>query len=264
MQIWQTILIGLVQGFTEFLPVSSSGHIYLLTNILGIPTTGGEYMTISVFFHLCTLVPVVIVLWKEIIGLFKKPFKKFTYLILATIPAGIVGVVYTVVGGDEMFGDNYLYFLSCFFLVTAVIMFITEKLAKKKNPQGELSYKTSLIMGAFQAFGTLPGISRSGSVLTGGTIAGLNNKENASFCFLMSIPLILGSALVEGIDVVQNGFGNILVVPMLIGGVVAMISGYVAVKFMLNIIRKANYKYFSAYLVVLATVVIILKATAVL
>ena len=123
MEIWQAIVLGAVQGFAEFLPVSSSGHLILLQNWFGIKDNVIFY---SVMLHLGTLIPVVIVLWKEILGLFKKPFNKFWYLVLATVPAGIVGIIFSKVFDlDAVFTDN-VWLLSITFLFTAAEMVFSE------------------------------------------------------------------------------------------------------------------------------------------
>ena len=265
MSIFQAILFGVVQGFTEFLPISSSGHLYLLSAITGVKTEGGAFMVLSVFLHLCTLIPVVIVLWKEICGLFLNKWKKFWYLVIATIPVGVIGVVYKLVGGDEMFGDGYLYVLGVFFMITAVMLLFIEYLSKNRIQNDSVNFKTGACMGLFQAIGAFPGISRSGATLLGGTLAGVSREENASFVFLMSIPVIIAGALVEGYDVVKTGaLAELQIVPMLVAGICAVITGYLAVKIMLRVIKKANYKYFSIYLAILSVTVIVLKATAVL
>lgn len=250
MEIWQAIVLGAVQGFAEFLPVSSSGHLILLQNWFGIKDNVIFY---SVMLHLGTLIPVIIVLWKEILGLFKKPFNKFWYLVLATVPAGIVGIIFSKVFDlDAVFTDN-VWLLSITFLFTAAEMVFSEMRAKKVEMVNPINLKSSFIMGCGQAVGVLPGVSRSGSTITAGCIAKVDKSANANFTFLMSIPIILAAVLMEGYDCVKTGsFGGIDVVPLLFGILTAMTCGYIAIKFMLSIIKKANYKWFSVYLILLS------------
>lgn len=254
MEVWQAIVLGAVQGFAEFLPISSSGHLMLLQYWFGIE----EAFFYSIMLHLGTLVPVVIVLWKEIVALFKKPFNKFWYLVLATIPAGIIGIVFKLtLDLDELFAQH-IWLLSITFLITAIELVFVERRAKKVEMINPVNTKTAFIMGCGQAFGVLPGISRSGSTLSGGIMARVDKDSNASFTFLMSIPIILSAVLLESFDVVKAGsIGNVNWLSLALGIVTAGICGYIAIKFMLGIIKKANYKWFSVYLVVMSAITLI-------
>ena len=260
MQIWQAIVLGAVQGFTEFLPVSSSGHLILLQHWFGIEEGALFY---SVMLHIGTLIPVVIVLWKEIIGLFKKPFNKLFYLILATIPAGVVGLLlHFTVDLDALFAEK-IYLVGITFLLTAGELLFAEFYSKKKTLDNPIGVKNALMMGAGQALGVLPGLSRSGTTITFGTISKTEKSENANFTFLMSIPIIIAAALLEGYSCVKEGAGDISVLPLLIGVLTAALCGYVAIKFMLKIIKKANYKWFSLYLLLISAATFITYAVGV-
>lgn len=251
MEIWQAIILGMVQGFAEFLPISSSGHLILLQNWFGIEDNVVFY---SIMLHLGTLIPVIIVLWKEILGLFKKPFNKFWYLVLATIPAGIMGIIFSKVIDLDLIFEEHIWLLSITFLFTAGEMIFSEMWAKKHQMANQINSKTAFIMGCGQAVGVLPGISRSGSTLTAGNLAKVDKTENANFTFLMSIPIILAAALMEVLDLItgEASAASIDFVPLMLGILTAMICGYIAIKFMLKIIKKANYKWFSLYLVLMA------------
>lgn len=254
MQPWQAIVLGFVQGFGEFLPISSSGHLMLLQHWFGIE----EAFFYSVMLHVGTLIPAVIVLWKEIISLLKKPFKKFWCLVLATIPAGIIGIIFSkILDVDELFNEN-IYLLAITFTITAILLLFAEWRAKKVDANNPVNVKTALIMGSAQAFGVLPGISRSGSTLTGGIIAKVDRNSNATFTFLMSIPIIVAAAVLEMVDVVQAGaITNINWFSLSLGMVTAAISGYVAISSMIKVIKKANYKWFSLYLIVIAIITLV-------
>ncbi len=255
MEIWQAIVLGAVQGFAEFLPISSSGHLILLQNWFGITENVVFY---SIMLHIGTLIPVVIVLWKQILELFKKPFNKFGLLVLATIPAGIVGVALKVfVDLDAIFTDYY-FLLAITFMLTAGELIFSEYFSKKKQLANGINLKSSLYMGVGQAFGVLPGLSRSGTTISFGTLAKVEKSENANFTFLMSIPIILAAALMEVLGVIEAGtIGTIDIVPLLFGVLTAIITGYVSIRFMLAIIKKANYKWFSLYLVLLSVATVI-------
>ncbi|MBE7087032.1 MAG: undecaprenyl-diphosphate phosphatase [Clostridiales bacterium] len=261
MEIWQAIVLGAVQGFAEFLPISSSGHLILLQHWFGIQENVIFY---SVMLHVGTLIPVVVVLWKEILGLFKKPFNKFWYLVLATIPAGVVGIIFSKVFDlDSVFANN-VWLLAITFTFTATEMMFSEWRAKKKELLSPLTAKNALYMGLGQAIGVLPGVSRSGSTITAGTIAGVNKEDNANFTFLMSIPIILAALVLEGYDCIKEGtIANIDFLPVILGMITAMVCGYIAITFMLKLIKKANYKWFSLYLVLLSISVIITSAVGI-
>ena len=250
--IWKSGVLGIVQGLTEFLPVSSSGHLTFL-QILGVNFGEGMTMFINILMHLGTLVAVVIVFWRDILALFKKPFKTLFMLIVATIPAGVVGLLFSDDIDAFFTGEKALLNLSVCFAATAALLLVCEIVAKKQKQPHDLGWGSSLAMGFTQAIALFPGISRSGSTIVAGTVSGAKREQVASFSFLMSIPVILGSFAVETYDVIKqpelvaeigtNGFIGIAV-----GVVLAAVFGFLAIKLMLNAIRKANYMWFSIYL----------------
>jgi undecaprenyl-diphosphatase len=249
MEIWKAIVLGIVQGFTEFLPVSSSGHLIFFQKLLNVDLEAGQ-MFLGVMLHIGTLLSLSIVFFKDIIGLFKN-LKMLMYLIIASIPAAIIGVIFGD-GIDKIFySGNFL----CYgFLITAIILYCTEIYSKKKIGNKSVGLKSSVVTGLFQALAIIPGISRSGSTIAGGTIMRVNRNDNANFAFLMSIPVIAGAALVEIYKQFVKGSGvpSADITAIIIGMFFAAFSGYVAIKFMLKIIKKANYKWFSLYLLILA------------
>lgn len=255
MEIWQAIILGAVQGFAEFLPVSSSGHLLIMQRWLGI-TEGGLFF--DIMLHIGTLIPVIIVFYKEILELFKKPFDKMLMLIIATIPAAITGMFLGDFVEGAFYGGDLLAacLLAATFLLTATELFISEWVSKKYDRALPLSYKSSLMMGLAQSVAIVPGLSRSGTVISAGCFAGVERSKNANFAFLMSIPVILGAALVSGVKVIKDG-ATIEVLPLIFGVLTAAITGYIAIKVMLKIIKKANYKWFSLYLVIMAAASVI-------
>ncbi len=255
MEIWQAIVLGAVQGFAEFLPVSSSGHLILFQHWFGITE---NVMFYSVMLHVGTLIPVVAVLWKEIISLFKRPFNKFWYLVLATVPAGVVGLVSSISFDlDELFSEH-VWLLAITFLFTAVELLYSEYRAKKYSMENPLTVKNAFVMGVGQAVGVFPGISRSGTTVSAGCLVNVDKTENANFTFLMSIPIILAAVAMEGLKIIKEGsIGTVEFLPLAIGVLTAAVTGYIAVKFMLSVIRKANYKWFSLYLTGIAVATLI-------
>ncbi len=255
MEIWQAIVLGAVQGFAEFLPISSSGHLLLLQHWFGIEENVLFY---SVMLHVGTLIPVIVVLWKEILGLFKKPFNKLLYLVIASLPAGIIGIVLSLVlDMDALFANN-IWLLSITFLITAGAMFFSDRRARRVEMLNPINCKTAFVMGCGQMVGVVSGISRSGATITSATIAKVDKNESASFTFLMSIPIIVAAAGLESLKIVKAGtIGSVDVLPLVLGVVTAMVTGYIAITFMLKLIRKANFKWFSLYLVALSIAVLL-------
>ncbi|MDE6294269.1 MAG: undecaprenyl-diphosphate phosphatase, partial [Clostridiales bacterium] len=178
---WQAMVLGLVQGLTEFLPVSSSGHLILTRELMGL-NDGSSFLLFDVMAHVGTLVAVVIVLYKPIIELFKKPYKNLLMLIVATIPAVIVGFACKDLIEEYFSTAKYLCF---FFAFTAIIMLVSEIVAKRNNKPKDLNWSGAVAMGLMQGLGVLPGVSRSGSTIFGGTVAGTDSKKIATFSFLM-------------------------------------------------------------------------------
>jgi undecaprenyl-diphosphatase len=266
MKIWQAIILGLVQGLTEFLPVSSSGHLAFFERCFGLED-------ISLFFtivlHLGTLVAVCVVFYKDILALFKKPFKELGFLVLATIPAAVVGMFLDDPIENLINGKYFGIIIAVFFLITAGVLFATEIFAKRRENTLPLCMRTVLPMAFAQALAVLPGISRSGSTICAGTFAGGDRDTVAKFSFLMSIPIILGSfavSLIKGLykGEIQAEFsssGATYAWGIALGFIVAAISGLFAIKVMLKAIKKANYKWFSLYLVLMAITCVVLHFT---
>ncbi len=270
MEIWQAVILGFVQGLTEFLPVSSSGHIAFFQGVFGI-----SEQDIALFFtiilHLGTLVAVCVVFWRDIIALFRKPFKTFGFLVLASVPAAITGLLFEILHLDEVLlkRSNMGLVLSVFFLVTATVLFVTEMVVKRRQNTLPLCFRTVIPMGVAQAFAVLPGISRSGSTICAGTLAGCKSEDVAKFSFMMSIPVILGSFIIElGMGLykgeIQQSFtdgGATLGWSVALGFLVSAVAGLFAIKVILKVIKKANYKWFSLYLVCMAIVCFVLHFT---
>ncbi len=277
MEWWKALILGVVQGFTEFLPVSSSGHLVLVQSILGVQSENVVFF--DVMLHVATLVSVCAVLYKEIWALLKNPFSKPVYcLILATIPAGIVGLLLNDFFNSMFEGTTWLWL---FFCISAAILFISDYIGKVYEKNGitrrplvgktlddgtvlappmfsTIGYDTTLIMSLCQAFAIFPGVTRSGSTIAGGIAGRGKRSEVARFSFLMSIPIILSSALLQGVGLATSGI--VIDIPwysIVIGMTAALISGYVAVKWMLRLVEKCQLKWFSFYLILISIVVIV-------
>ena len=258
MRIWQAIILGAVQGLTEFLPVSSSGHLLLMERWLKIDTDGGLFF--DIMLHMGTLIPVCIVFFNSIKGLFVKPYKTLLYLVIATLPAVAAGFLLQDKIENLYKGGTLLsaVLLSFSFIFTSAELFFAGKISQKNKNALPLSAKSSIIMGVFQGFAIVPGLSRSGTVITGGTIARFEKGKNAEFAFLMSIPVILGAAVVSGVKVARQGV-NVEVLPVLFGVITAAVSGYIAIGVMLAAVKKAKFGWFSLYLILLAFLSVLTK-----
>lgn len=256
MVIIEAIILGLIQGLTEFLPVSSSGHIVLFNKLFGI--TEGT-VTFSIAVHIATLIAVITVLWKDVLEMIKKPTGKLTLLVIvATIPMGIMGFI---------FKDLLKSFLETGatvgvgFLITGTVLWFAEYTSKKEKKNKKLeetSFVDALVVGCAQVVAMLPAVSRSGSTTGGALFRGLNREFALKFSFLMSIPAILGPAAIEAIDVIKDGSGlEVELLPLIVGMLAAGISGYLAIKFMLKIFTKTSLKVFSYYVYTLGVLVLI-------
>ncbi len=253
MSIIQAFVLGLVQGVSEFLPISSSGHLMLAQSLMGI---SGEGMTLEVLLHVGTLVAVVAVYWKRIWHMICHPLtSELWLLVIATIPAVLTKVLLDDLL-DAAFSGAYL---GISFIITALLLTLADYLVKIRKPKHKNpTWKDALIMGGVQGtLGILPGVSRSGSTLTGGLASGLTRKSAADFSFLMSIPAILGALVLElgsvfDGTVVQNSGG---ILPVIVGVVSAALFGFLAIRFMLYVIQKISLKWFALYTALLGILV---------
>ena len=238
MTVLQGILLGLVQGLGEFLPISSSGHLLLTRLLLGIQSDSGAMKMLDILLHVGTLIPVIIVFWKDWIEMLRHPIRNRTllYLFIASLPALLFYVVFDM----DMFDTGW--FLGPSFLLTAVLLLLIDAIVRhRKRSYKNVTVKNALAMGFMQGCGLLPGISRSGSTIFGGVASGLSRKAAASFSFMMSAPAIAASLLVEGKHALDDGlFSEIALVPTICGVIVAGVVGYLAIRFMLRIITGGH------------------------
>ncbi len=253
MGIIESIVLGIVQGLTEFLPVSSSGHLVLLQNVFGIAE---PQLFFDVMLHVGTLIAVAVVLWKDLLAIFKNPFGKMTRLLVAaTIPAIVAAVLFKDVF-EEAFGGKYLGFG---FIVTGILLTLAESIYAYVSTRkiNNITYKDAVVMGVLQAFAIFPAVSRSGSTISGGLFMGMERRQTAKFAFLMSIPAILGSAVMEGIDAAKAGFAGIDWLGTALGVAFAFAAGFVAVKFMIALISQKRLFGFAIYTFILGGLVVL-------
>ncbi|NCA97875.1 MAG: undecaprenyl-diphosphate phosphatase [Clostridia bacterium] len=251
----EAIFLGLVQGLTEFLPVSSSGHLTLLGRVFDMDAE--SLFTFTSMVHVGTLISVILIMYKDLLAILKDILGKRTVrLIIATLPAVVAAVLF----GDfieSLFGGNSLGYE---FLATGVILLVMVLLKPKAETEKGVGYKEALYAGLGQAVAIAPAISRSGSTIAAMLLAGVNRKKAIRFSFLMSVPAILGSFLLDLVDIVQADspvLGDIGIVNMLLGIIAAAISGYLAMNFMIKKLNDKGFLISAAYVIILGTLVLI-------
>lgn len=249
MTIFQALFLGLVQGLTEFLPVSSSGHLVLSEYFFGI---GELSLTYTVFLHFCTLLAVVLFFRKRILSL---TLKEWWYVGIASIPAVVVGL-FLEEKLTAYFSSLYLVLGTLF--VTGVVNITVASLLKKRDKDSveEMNASKAVTVGIFQAFALLPGISRSGSTVFGGVLSKLPRREAFEFSFIMSVPIIFGGSLYQLYSVQQSaGIESINWGLFLAGGLAAFTSGVVSLKVFRYVIEKARLEWFGWYCITLVVFV---------
>ncbi len=255
MQIMEGIILGLAQGLTEFLPVSSSGHLVLIQNLFGIE---GATQSFSILLHMATLIAVFIYYWKDIWKLIKKPMQRTTILlVVGTIPTVIVALLFNdlfdaIFGGGKFIGFNFIF--------TSCILLFADNCDGGKKRMINMSIADAFIVGCMQSIAILPAVSRSGMTVSACLARGMNRENAARFSFLLSIPAILGGAVLTLKDMLT---GDVQMVedfgffPMAIGFVTAAVSGYFAIRFMVGIIKNGTLKWFSVYTFALGMILLI-------
>ena len=256
----EALVLGIVQGLTEYLPVSSSGHLAIGSALFGIE--GEENLAFTIVVHVATVFSTLVILWKEIEWIFRGLFKfemnsETRYainILISMIPIGIVGVFFkdTV---EAIFGSGLL-IVGCMLLVTAALLAFSyyAKPRQKEN----ISMKDAFIIGLSQACAVLPGLSRSGTTIATGLLLGNNKAKLAQFSFLMVIPPILGEALLDILKLVKGEdiAGAIPTLSLVVGFVAAFLSGCLACKWMINIVKKGKLIYFAIYCAIAGLVTI--------
>lgn len=253
MTVLEAIILGVLQGFTEFLPVSSSGHLLLLQRVFGIEE---GLLTFSIVVHIATLIPVLFIYYNRIRSLVTRPFQKMTLLlILGTLPTVVAVLLFDDLI-DELFTGN---FLAWGFILTGLLLIITDRYKKGAKSSDDISKIDAVFIGLTQALAIVPGVSRSGSTLFGAVVRDIDRKSALNFSFLLSIPAIAGGTVLEirQILVGQTELGFIFTAPVIIGFLAAMISGYIAIKLMLKIVAASKLSYFAYYLISVALLILI-------
>lgn len=256
MNSFQAVFLGLIQGLTEFIPVSSSGHLVIAQHFFKIKE---DQVLFNVILHIGTLVPIFIVFWqdiKDIILLKKEKRKESLYILIAIIPTGIIGILFEDFF-EQLFSNVYL--TSLMLVVTGLILYLTEKIESDNKEIKDLKWWQPLAVGLAQGGAIIPGISRSGTTIAASLFQGLNRKAAARFSFLMSIPVIGGAGLLQFLNVLESGSINLKIKIIVLGFLTAAISGYFAIKILLKLLAEKKLDYFSYYCWFLAALVVIIN-----
>lgn len=258
MDILEAIILGIIQGLTEFLPVSSSGHLELAKAILGDTSVPEESLTFTVVLHFATALSTIVIFRKEILEILKGLFQfkwneEFQFslkIIISMIPAVIVGLLFEK-ELESFFGGKIL-LVGVMLLVTALLLLLADK---AKNTNKKVSFSNSVIIGISQAIAMLPGISRSGATISTSVLLGVDRTKAARFSFLMVVPLIFGKI---GKDVLSGdlNFQSSEIVPIAVGFIAAFLAGLFACKWMIALVKKSKLSYFSIYCAIVGAIAI--------
>jgi undecaprenyl-diphosphatase len=261
MHIFDSIILGIVQGLTEFLPVSSSGHLIIARDILD--WNGTNDLSFDAVLQFATALALVVYFWKDILNLIKTFFalilrktveQKDKVLIFAiiigTIPAIIFGLLLEKYM-ETIFRSALL--VAFVLIIGSAVMYLAEKFSKKDK---ELNIKNGFWIGCFQCLALIPGFSRSGATISGGLFLGLNRESAARFSFLLSIPIILGSGIKKLIDLFQSGFAIESGINLLIASITAFVVGILAISFLMKYLKKHSLNIFIWYRIILAVLVL--------
>ncbi|MCR4907395.1 MAG: undecaprenyl-diphosphate phosphatase [Lachnospiraceae bacterium] len=277
MTIIQAVLLGLLQGLTEFLPVSSSGHLAIFQNLFSIGKGVEDLFLFDILLHLGTLISIFVVFYREIGKLIseffgivvdffrnipawlhrekgrkilRSPYRRFAMMIIiSTIPTGILGILLKNI---VKAASATLIMPGICLLINAGLLFFAERMPEGYKTPRDASFLDAVLVGIAQGFATLPGISRSGSTITTGLMCGFDSKFVIRYSFIMSIPAVLGAVVLE----IKDAIGTHFEISYLVGTLVAAVVGYIAIRVMLMIVRKRRYLFFSIYCLVIGLVAI--------
>jgi undecaprenyl-diphosphatase len=258
MDILEAIILGIIQGLTEFLPVSSSGHLELAKAILGDTSVPEESLTFTVVLHFATALSTLVIFRKEIVEIFKgllqfqwnDEFKFSLKIIISMFPAVIVGLLFEK-ELESFFGGKIL-LVGSMLLLTALLLLLADK---AKNTKKKVSFSNAVLIGISQAIAMLPGISRSGATISTSVLLGVDRTRAAKFSFLMVVPLIFGKI---GKDLLSGdlNFQSSEMIPISAGFIAAFLAGLLACKWMISLVKKSKLSYFSLYCTIVGSIAI--------
>ena len=273
MTIWNAIILGLVQGLAEFLPISSSGHLSVLNNLFGLTTAEEGHLFFDVLLHLGTLISICVVYWKDIVSMFFEVLsfvnlgplagqrrerypaaRLFLMIVLATLPLVLVLPVKDRV--ESLYYKSI--FIGVMLILTGFMLHVSDRMVQGNKTEKNMSMLDALLIGVCQCVATIPGLSRSGTTITAGLATGLRRDFAVKFAFLMSLPAVLGANLLGFIDAAQEGIDWASVPAYLVGTAVAMVTGIGAIALLKRISRSGRFGGFAYYCWVVGALAIIL------
>jgi len=259
MDVIDSIILGIIQGLTEFLPVSSSGHLEIGKAILGDNSVPKESLMFTVMLHFATALSTIVVFRKDIFRILKgllffkwnDDTKFISKIVVSMIPAVVVGLFFEE-QLEQLFGGNIL-LVGCMLIVTAILLFLADK---AKNTNRKVSFKNAFIIGVSQAVAMIPGISRSGATISTSVLLGNDKTKAARFSFLMVVPLIFGK-ITKDVFSGELSFENHNITALSLGFIAAFISGLFACTWMMALVKKSKLSYFAIYCVVIGLIAIL-------
>lgn len=264
MTILNAIILGIVQGIGEFLPISSSGHLLFIPWLFN--WNLGNHLSFDIAMHVGTLIAVLVFFWKDWFLLIKdgltkgiKTFegKMFWFLVVATIPGVIAGVLLDDLAESFFRGTYMPLILACSLSVMGILLFLADKYGKKETDYTHLTFKQTLLIGIAQAFAIIPGTSRSGVTMTMARALGIERETAAKFSFLLSTPIIAGAAFSQFVlKADELIMSEILSIPFFVGVVTAMIVGFLSIKFLMKYLQTKNFNIFVAYRLIIAAILV--------
>ena len=265
MTLWNAIILGIVQGIAEFLPISSSGHLSVLQNLFHMSTAEEGHMFFDVMLHFGTLISICIVYWKDIVAMVRETLQFLSgrggvkgadgkrqslpaarmvlMIIFATLPLVLIMPVKDRI--EQLYYHTFA--IGLFFIITGFILFVSDKMPRGTRTEKNMRVTDALIIGLCQCVATIPGISRSGSTITAGMATGLDRDFAVKFSFMMSIPAVLGASLLTLIDAVKTGIDASLLPVYLVGTVISTVVGVFAIKLVKSITSKGKFGNFAYY-----------------
>ena len=252
----EAFILGIIQGLTEFLPISSTGHLYLGRNLFGLEEAG---LLLDTMLHVGTLLAVFVFYKNEFIKILKNPFGKLTFLlIVGTLPAVVVGLLFEdYFDGISKTGVT----IGWEFLITGAFLWFSDNIKNGRKKINDISYKDAFIIGTFQAAAIFPAISRSGLTIVAALWRKLDRETAAYFSFLLSTPAILGAIVLQSKDLFSGGSETISLQALLIGIISSAIFGYIAVKWMIGYLKNHSLKPFAIYVWLMGLVVLYFQFT---
>lgn len=271
---WHALILGIVQGLTEFLPISSSGHLILVPWLFGWEWSFAHTdlnKTFDVALHFGTFVAVLAYFWRQVISILRCWFRSIAkrridnaeerlawLLLISTIPAGLVGVAFESFVEDQL-GKPYLICIMMF--VFAIVMWAADRYSRLDKTISDLRWPGALGIGVAQALALAPGVSRSGITMVTGLFIGFDREAAARYSFLLSVPVVGGAALVKAMELAKDGMPHGMAVPFVVGMAAAAASGFAAIWFLLGYLRRHTFRIFVVYRLVVATALLIVIAT---